>query len=217
MREDIFKTHQITIDKQSLAKLPCAEFPCEAIVVDRTEDVDSAIDYLEKSAIIGFDTETKPSFRKGVTHNVSLIQLSTHDRCYLFRINMTGMHPRLTALLENPHRLKVGLSLHDDFHNLRKLADIQPEGFIDLQKFVKDFHIADNSLTRIHAILFDERISKGQRLTNWEAAELTPTQVTYAALDAYSCIRIYDYLMGGAFVPKESKYLSLIPVEEESE
>ncbi len=207
----IFKTHHISIDKHELAGLPCMSYIGEAVVIDKEEDVDKAVDMLETADILGFDTETKPSFRKGVTHFVSLLQLSTMERCYLFRLNKIGLHPRLVSLLENPGLLKVGLSLHDDFHNLMKLRSITPDGFIDLQQYVKDFHIADNSLTRIHAILFGRRISKGQRLSNWEAASLTIPQINYAALDALSCIRIYEYLSSGAFNPLESPYLVEIP------
>lgn len=214
MGADIFATHHISIDKHELAGLPCANYKGTAIVVDHVGDVDKAVDELEASRIIGFDTETKPSFRKGVTHTVSLMQLSTPEKCFLFRLNKIGLNDRLLSLLENSDLLKVGLSIHDDFHNLAKIRAIRPDGFVDLQQYVKQFHIADNSLTRIHAILFGERISKGQRLTNWEAATLTQPQINYAALDAVSCIRIYDYLSSGAFEPLKSNYLIAIPEPE---
>lgn len=211
MDNKIFDTHHITIDKESLASLPCAVFEKEAVVIDRLDDVDKAIERLEKARIIGFDTETKPSFRKGVTHQVSLVQLSTPDVCFLFRLNKIGFPERLVRLLESEEHLKIGLSLRDDFHNLSKQHKFTPGGFVDLQKMVKEFHITDISLTRIHAILFGQRISKGQRLTNWEADMLSPTQISYAALDAYSCIRIYDYLQSGEFHPEECRYLTEIP------
>lgn len=217
MNSKIFNTHHITIDKLSLAKLPCASFGKDVIVIDNVEDVDSAIDELEEAAILGFDTETKPAFRKGVVNKVSLMQLSTSDKCFLFRLNKIGFHERLIKLLENPAQLKVGLSLRDDFHNLNKLRKLEPAGFIDLQKYVKEFHIADSSLTRIHAILFGERISKGQRLSNWEADTLTDSQKNYAALDAYVCIRIYKHLVENKFDPFTSPYLQPIPVPENEE
>lgn len=216
MEAEIFKTHHISIDKHELADLPCAGFRGSAVVIERDAQVKEAIDELEASRIIGFDTETKPSFRKGVTHFVSLLQLATPNRCFLFRLNKIGLDDRLVRLLENPDLLKVGLSIHDDFHNLSKIRPINPDGFVDLQHYVKEFHIADNSLARIHAILFGERISKGQRLTNWEAATLTTTQINYASLDAVACIRIYDYLKSGKFNPLESKYLIPIPEPEVS-
>lgn len=202
---------QITISKQELAELPCVCCQGDVTVISAAEDVDAASDILERSRIIGFDTETRPSFRKGLTHTVALMQLATPERCFLFRINKFGLHERLVRLLENPLLLKVGVSIHDDFLNLNRLKQLKPAGFIDLQQFVKHFHIADNSLTRIHAILFGERISKGQRLTNWEAETLSSAQINYAALDAISCIRIYDYLMSGRFNPSASKYLRPVP------
>lgn len=206
----------VTISKPELAQLPCVNYNAGAVVVDSPDMVDAAVDELEKARIIGFDTETRPSFKKGVTHTVALLQLATPQRCFLFRLNKIGLHPRLAALLENPGHLKVGLSIHDDFHNLNKLCQLNPAGFIDLQNFVKEFHIADNSLTRIHAILFGQRISKGQRLTNWEGAALTEAQINYAALDAISCIRIYDYLNAGHFNPLASPYLRPITPPEEA-
>lgn len=208
---DLSGNSQITISKQELAELPCVCYQGDVTVVSAADGVDAAADILEKSRIIGFDTETRPSFRKGQAHTVALMQLATPERCFLFRLNRIGLHERLVRLLENPSLLKVGVSIHDDFHNLNRLKPLNPAGFIDLQQFVKKFHIADNSLTRIHAILFGERISKGQRLTNWEAETLTAAQISYAALDAISCIRIYDYLISGRFNPSGSKYLRPIP------
>ena len=207
MKKVNFNTHQITISKAELAELPCVSYHGGAVVIDKKEDVAGAIKELEAARIIGFDTETRPSFKKGVTYQVSLLQLATPERCFLFRLNKLGLHPSLKALLESTELTKVGLSIHDDFHNLAKLGELTPENFIDLQHFVKDFHIADNSLTRIHAIIFGKRISKGQRLTNWEAPELSESQINYAALDAISCIKIYDYLQSGKFIPEESRYL----------
>ena len=211
MKESIFNSHHISIDKQALAKLPCAVFKGDIIVIDDERKLDAVITELKSAEILGFDTETKPAFRKGVMNNVSLMQIATKDKCYLFRINKLGLDNRLIEIIEDENLVKVGLSLHDDFHNLNRIKQLNPAGFIDLQQFVKEFHIADNSLTRIHAILFGRRISKGQRLSNWEATELTEPQKNYAALDAYSCIRIYEYLQSGNFKPEECKYLTEIP------
>ena len=207
-----FNGLHLTISKQELAQLPCVHYQDGATVIDTACKVDEAVEHLRSHGIVGFDTETRPTFRKGQSHKVSLLQLASRERCYLFRLNMIGMPASLLALLEDPEVKKVGLSLRDDFHSLDKICDIEPDGFIDLQNYVKAFHIADNSLSRIYAILFGERISKGQRLTNWEADRLTPAQVGYAAFDAVACIRIYDYLRSGSFRPEDSKYLR--PIEE---
>lgn len=204
----------ISITKQQLSKLPPAHFDGKICVVQTEEEVNDAIARLRESDIIGFDTETRPSFKKGCSNSVSLIQLSTRNTCFLFRINKTGLTQPIIDLIEDPSILKIGLSTRDDFHNLNKLAHLEPKGFVDLQTYVKQFNIADNSLSRIFGIVFGQRISKGQRLTNWEADELTPSQQSYAALDALACIKLYDYLSSGKFNPEESPYL-VSPFESE--
>lgn len=196
----------VSITKEELGKLPMVHYIDGAEVVDTLEAVAAAVAHLRAARIIGFDTETRPSFRKGVSHVVSLMQLASPERCYLFRLNVLGMPEALKALLEDSKVRKVGISLRDDFHSLSRICDLKPGGFVDLQEYVKRYRIADNSLARIYAILFGERISKGQRLTNWEAAQLTAAQINYAAFDAISCIRIYDYIAGGRFEPTASKY-----------
>lgn len=204
----------ITISKEQLAKLPAASFSGNIRLIDQPEMISEAIADLRKAEIIGFDTETRPSFKKGHIYTVSLLQLSTMSTCYLFRLNRIGLHPELIDILQDEHLLKVGVSIHDDFHSLHRLAPIEPAGFIDLQQYVKPYRISDNSLSRIYAILFGERISKGQRLTNWEAENLTTAQQSYAALDAQACIRIYNHLKHGAFYPYTSPYLVFPDADE---
>jgi len=206
----------VSVPKGTLAQMPVAEFKGEIVVIDNQDDIPEAIDRLRACRVIGFDTETKPSFRRGVSNTVALVQLSTVDRCYLFRICKTGFDHHIIELLTNPRVIKIGLSIHDDFLNLFKLADFVPAGFIDLQSYVKQYSIEDNSLQRIYAIIFGQRITKGQRLTNWEAAELTGPQKRYAALDAYACLKIYNWLRDGKFDPALSPYIVLhTPPEEE--
>lgn len=206
MASDKYTDYFLSVDKHVLSGLPAAKFDGEIIIVDSSDKIDDAIERLRKSDLIGFDTETRPTFRKGALNEVALMQLSTRERCFLIRINMIGMPQAIIDLLEDEQCTKIGVSVHDDFHNLHRLADFEPKGFIDLQNFVKDFKIADNSLSRIYAILFGQRISKGQRLTNWEAESLTPAQQAYASLDATACIRIYDKLTSGTFRPEESEF-----------
>lgn len=205
----------ITISKEELGALPVAVFDGTIRVIDTEPQASEAVEILRREKMIGFDTETKPSFKRGQSNNVALLQLSTHKECFLFRLNRIGLPEPLKDLIEDPGIVKVGLSVHDDFHNLNKIYQLSPDGFIDLQNYVKEFMIADNSLARIYAILFDKRISKGQRLTNWEAETLTPHQQSYAALDALACITIYDYLSAGKFNPCESKYLQDVTKKED--
>ena len=164
--KDLEKAY-VSISKEKLATLPAASFPGKISVIDREDEVKDAIKEIKKFSIIGFDTETRPSFKRGQTYKVALIQLSTPEICFLFRTNLIGLPKELADILEDPEILKVGVSVHDDFHSLRRIREITPKAFIDLQNLVKNFKIADNSLSRLYGILFGERISKAQRLTNW--------------------------------------------------
>ena len=192
----------IQISKETIATLPVESFPGKIVVVDTDGMVNKAITELQQESIIGFDTETRPTFKKGRSNHVALVQLSTHDTCYLFRINRIGFAPALKQLLENEKYLKVGISLKDDFCMLNRLnnEEFTPRNFIELQKVVKKFGIEDQSLQKIYGIVVGKKISKGQRLSNWEADHLSESQQLYAATDAWSCIKIYEKLQSGRFV-----------------
>ncbi len=193
---------KIKISKETIATLPVESFPGKIVVVDTDGMVNKAITELQQESIIGFDTETRPTFKKGKSNHVALVQLSTHDTCYLFRINRIGFAPALKQLLENEKYLKVGISLKDDFCMLNRLnnEEFTPRNFIELQKVVKKFGIEDQSLQKIYGIVVGKKISKGQRLSNWEADHLSESQQLYAATDAWSCIKIYEKLQSGRFV-----------------
>ncbi len=203
----VVEPYYLSINKEELAALPQAHFQGRIVVVDKESEVPSAIDVLRSAPIVGFDTETRPSFKRGHTNHVALMQLSAGDTCFLFRLNEIGFTDQLKDLLEDQNVIKVGASVHDDFLNLNKIKQFEPAGFVDVQHYVKDFKIEDNSLARIYGILFGERISKNQRLTNWEQETLSAGQVSYAALDAYACTHIYLYLKSGEFDPMASPYL----------
>lgn len=196
----------ISISKQQLANLPPAQFSGSIIVVDTPSAVESAVMQLRKADLIGFDTETRPSFKKGQTFSVALLQLAATDVCFLFRLNRIGMPEPLRNLLEDPDITKVGLSIHDDFRNLRKTYDFEPRGFIELQTFVTRWNIIDKSLSKLYGILFGQRLSKSQRLSNWESEQLAESQQHYAALDALACIHIFRHLSDGCFDPQASPY-----------
>lgn len=198
---------KISINKEQLSALDRVFFNGKIHVIDTLPKLDKALDELKAASTLGFDTETRPSFRKGVSHNVALMQISTLNDCYLFRINKIGMPDSLRSFLEDAKITKVGLSLKDDFGVIHKGYNANMSGFIDLQKVVPQYNIADASLQKIFAILFDKRISKGQRLSNWEADTLSEAQQEYAAIDAWACLKIYHHLMSHAFKPKESKYI----------
>ena len=196
----------ISISKQQLSALPQAHFSGSIVVIDSLSAAESAVEQLRKADLIGFDTETRPSFKKGQSHNVALLQLSSSDVCFLFRLNKIGMPESLKNLLEDSRKIKVGLSIHDDFRNLRKTFDIEPDGFVELQTFVTRWNITDKSLSKLYGILFGQRLSKSQRLSNWESDQLAESQLHYAALDAQACVHIYSYLNEGRFSPASSPY-----------
>ncbi len=197
----------ISITKEQLAELPTETFPGTISVIESEEDAVAALRYLNNCPIVGFDTETKPTFRKGRTNTVALIQVSTIEHSFLFRLNKIGLIAPLREFIENPSVVKVGLSLKDDFFVLHRINDFIPEGFIDLQQFVKRYNIVDCSLQRIYGIIFGRRISKSQRLSNWEAVQLSAPQQAYASIDAWACLRIYQYLTEGRFDPVKSPYI----------
>lgn len=186
-----------TISKEEISDLTTtATFDGEIVIVDKEEEVAPAVDYLAQYKEVGFDTETKPSFMRGQNNEVALIQISTLQRAYLFRVCTTGIPESLKSFIEDDHILKIGLSLQDDFRAMRRRSKgLEPASFVDLQKIAPAYGIQEQSLRSIYAILFEERMSKQARLTNWEAKQLPEKAVQYAALDAYSCLRIYYRLL----------------------
>lgn len=182
------------IEKSEISTMPTASFTGRIITIDTAADADKAVKALSKENILGIDTETRPSFRKGLQYEVSLIQLSTADTCFLIRLNRTGMTDSLVSLLENKEIIKIGLSLHDDYQSLCRRRKFKAGGFLDLQQHVTRYGIEEKSLQKIFAIVFGQRISKSQQLTNWENDVLTDKQKLYAATDAWACLEIYNKL-----------------------
>lgn len=189
------KTIYDKIDKELVQKMPNVVFDGPINVIVSEFEARKAVDYLLAQDILGVDTETRPSFRRGTIYHVSLLQVASRDRCFLFRINHTGITPDIKRLLEDVNVPKIGLSLHDDIHSLHQITDFQPGNFIDLQDRVCEIGVKDKSLQKLYANFFGQRISKRQRLTNWEADILTEKQKQYAAIDAWSCIMLYDELI----------------------
>lgn len=184
-----------TISKAELAQMPKVQFEGRIFVIYTEADADKAVEYLNTCDMVGVDTETRPSFKRGTTHKVALLQIASTDTCFLFRLNRIGMPESLQKFLAN-NILKIGLSLKDDFMMLRKRKDVHAEegNWIELQDYVGRFGIEDRSLQKIYANLFGQKISKSQRLSNWEAETLTESQMKYAATDAWACVKIYNCL-----------------------
>jgi len=182
------------IEEEYVKSLPPRSFSGSIIVVDSDDLFEDARMALECESILGFDTETKPSFKKGRFHSVALLQLSTPDKAFLFRLNKIPVPLFLIRILENPAIIKVGVALKDDLCGLRKIVPFNPDGFIDLQQFVKEFGIEDNGLKKLVANILGFRISKRFQTSNWEQEILSPEQLGYAATDAWVCQQIYSAL-----------------------
>ena len=182
------------LEKEEIKDMPQVSFSGRIITIYTEGEAERAVDFLLSQPILGIDTETRPSFQKGKIHKVGLVQISTHDTCFLFRLNFFGLTPALIRLLEDTNVPKVGLSLKDDIASLKKRKDFKPGNYIELQEYVKQFGIKDMSLQKLYANLFVMRISKTQRLSNWEANILSDAQNRYAATDAWACIQIYEEL-----------------------
>lgn len=188
------KTIYSRYDKKAITDLPVVTFPGRVITIITPGEAEKAVDYLLQSDIMGVDTETKPAFHRGEQNKVALLQVSNRDTCFLFRLNIIGITPAIKRLLEDKTVKKIGLSWHDDIRGLEERESFNPGLFIDLQDIVGEIGIKDLSLQKIYANIFHAKISKRQRLTNWEATPLTDKQKQYAAIDAWSCIQIYDEL-----------------------
>ncbi len=179
-------------DKKQIAKLPRVMFEGATVVVVSNLEAKKAVNFLLKQPILGIDTETRPSFKKGKQNVVSLLQVATKNICFLFRLNYIGLTEDIVRLLEDNTVPKVGLSLHDDVLSLHKRGDFKPGLFIDLQDHMRELGIEDMSLQKLYANLFGQKISKTQQLSNWEADVLNDKQKSYAATDAWACVMIYE-------------------------
>ena len=182
----------VNISNEQTALLPAIEFRGEIRFVENERDIAAACKYLAEQPVIGFDTETRPSFRPGVTFRVSLLQLSSPEVCYIFLINRIPLDKAILQLFENKRLLKVGADVAGDLRSLRQIRHFRDAGFIDLQAIAPEWGIAEMSLRKLSAIVLGQRVSMAQRLSNWEAATLTDKQQLYAATDAWVCTRIYD-------------------------
>ncbi|MBI9065714.1 MAG: 3'-5' exonuclease domain-containing protein 2 [Salinivirgaceae bacterium] len=183
------------ISKEELNELPVEAFGGEIIVIDFENDAKKIISVLKKSIILGFDTETKPNFKKGKKNNVALLQLSTEKTAFIFRLNKMGLPDCLKEILADPNIIKAGVAIKDDILALKGLSKFKPGGFIELQEKVKDFEIENFGLKKLSGLLLGFRISKAQQTSNWEAEHLSDAQLKYAATDAWVSLGIYIKLM----------------------
>lgn len=183
------------ISKEEVNLMELKSYAGRITVVDNPADVKKCIQVISKSDVIGFDTESRPSFKKNQQFGVSLIQIATENEVFLFRINLTGFLKPIIDLFENPSIIKAGISIHDDILRLKQIKNFRPQGFVELQQLSDEFGIEDNSLKKLTAIILGFRVSKGQQLSNWEASQLTEAQARYGATDAWVGLEIYKKLL----------------------
>ncbi len=184
------------ITREEIDKLDLIKFDGDIILIDGPSDLTEISSFLKKQPLLGFDTETKPSFKKGNNHKVALLQLSTKETAFLFRLHNTGLPKEIATVLSDKNIIKAGVAIRDDIKSLKKLRPFEPAGFVELQEYAKKFGIENFSLKKLAGIVLNIRVSKRQQLSNWENGELTEAQIRYAATDAWACYRIYKELSG---------------------
>lgn len=185
--------------------MPLSAFEGEVVIVDREEQVREAVDYLRTQPVVGVDTEARPSFQRGIHYPTALVQIASHERCYLFRLTHIGMPQELADLFADEKICKVGLAFKDDINGLRRRRDFTPANCVDVQSLVTKYGILDLGLQKMFAICFGKKISKAQQLTNWENVVLTPEQAKYASTDAWATLLIYKELMRTKQLPKKAR------------
>ena len=188
------------INKQEVQELDIIRFQGEIKVIDSQEDLKDVLSELSQAEVLGFDTETKPSFRKGEYHAPAIIQLATLDTAYLIRVQKTGFTNDLKQFFEASSVKKIGISIRDDLKDLQKVRSYTPGGFIDMNTVAQRFQISQIGVRSLTAIFLNKRVSKGQQTSNWENEELTDSQKRYAATDAWICLKMYSTLQHKGFL-----------------
>ncbi|REE01034.1 3'-5' exonuclease [Marinoscillum furvescens] len=188
------------IAKEDIKHLPLIRFGGKIHLVDSEKSMLAAMQLLEHEMILGFDTETKPTFNKGEYNQTALIQLSTLTDAFIIRIKDLGISNLLKNLLEDPDIVKVGISIRDDLKELKKCRNFRPAGFVDLNDIAGELGIRQIGMKSLSGIFLKSRISKSQQTSNWESRELTTGQLSYAATDAWVCIKIYKMLLDKGYI-----------------
>lgn len=186
-----------TISNEEVSALPKLEFTGKIVVISSDEELSHWLPQLASDRVLGFDTETKPTFRKGELNSIALLQLANAHLALLIRLRHTGIPKQLVSLLQDASILKIGAAIHDDLKSLQKVKAFTPQGFIDLQNIVADYGIGELGVRKMAAIVLGKKVSKSQQLSNWNAPTLSDAQQQYAAIDAWACREIYIKLTNG--------------------
>ena len=205
MTNDINNIFRPNISAEEISHLKLKAFEGRITTVYREDQVEKALQLIEGHTVVGFDTETKPTFKKGQYNHVSLMQIALPDNVFLFRLNTIPLGPELKALLDDANLLKVGIALADDIKSLQKLQPFEARGFLELNRAVKPIGIESNGLKKLTATILGYRISKSAQVSNWENKRLTEKQIRYAATDAWVCLEMYNKLVSLGYDLKEGK------------
>jgi len=184
-----------SITKDQLQELPIKQFEGKKIIISSEEKVRKAIEEISYQKVVGFDTEAKPTFKKGDYNHISLVQIAIPDKVYLFRIKYTGLLKYMTRLFSSPKILKIGIGVKDDIRGLQKLKPFEAAGFVDLNEIALQLGFENTGAKNLSGIFLGYRISKRQQLSNWEEFKLTEPQLNYAATDAFICLEIYQKMI----------------------
>ena len=171
--------------------MPLVQYEGPIHLIQTEKELNKALASLKKEKLLGFDTETRPAFRKGKSYHPSLIQLACSRSVYLIQLNRFSGIKKLIPLLENPDVLKVGVAIGDDVKKLAVLEPFEGNGFMDVSKMAHVLGIKRSGLRNLTALLFEKRISKRAQLSNWAREHLTEAQIRYAATDAWISRKLY--------------------------
>ncbi len=184
--------YQRTITDEEVSKLEPLQFDGRIHLITSDKQIRSAVNFLQSQKVIGFDTESKPTFKKRQRRNkVALLQLATHDVAFLFRLHYLTDYQSIFSILSAPSIMKVGVAVNGDFKELNRLENFTPANFLELQKYIKNFEIENISLKKMAAIVLGGKVSKRQQRSNWETPVLSEAQLRYAATDAWASLKIY--------------------------
>lgn len=191
------KPHEIektAISHEEINLLPLGAYDGKIELITDSKALPAAFKEIQKHKVVGFDTETRPSFKKGQVYNVSLIQLALEKKVFVIRLNHTGVTPEMIPFFENTKIIKPGIGIRDDVRLLQKLKRFHAEGFFELTHLSKEVGFEVESVKKLTALLLGFRISKSAQTSNWEAETLTEKQLQYAATDAWVCLQIFQKL-----------------------
>jgi len=177
--------------REEINECPIRKYEGPVRIICKKEDLITAVQELNRETVLGFDTETRPSFVKGQTYPPALIQLAGSKAVYIFQLRNLKFPMSLRKVLSNAGIIKAGVALDHDIRHLKKRGAFNASGFVDLGNVARRAGIKNHGLRGLAAVLLGFRISKQAQRTNWSRQKLSPAQVTYAATDAWVGREVY--------------------------